>query len=256
MNSNDFTSADRIIASVVMTVDDADFKKGFSKGWYMSHVQQAFQDLCVSTRYLKVQQDVELPSLLQLQMPPEVFDIREIYLYNGTLCNPDKTQVVHWKRLFNNTANGTGYTARVKDDGSNPSDIFLPNQDRNSNNYLPSRSQNTYYYNVLNGLIMFSHSCASYPFVRVIYNGFGGAVGDEPIIPRFFERAIIDYVEERFYNAMKARNPRTFRILWGDAQERLTSFTGAWATAIKRIKTMDRAEKASMDEYISSMYHK
>jgi hypothetical protein len=164
--------------------------------------------------------------------------------------------MVYWKRLFNNTADGTGYTAQVKDDGSNGSDIYQPNQrvyTHNMQGYYGPK----YYYNVLNGLIMFSKECKGYEFVRIIYNGMGVENGDLPVIPRFFERAVVDYVEEKFYNAMKARDPRTYRPLWTDAYQKLNDFAnGSWNKARKRIKAMDSKEKASMEEYISSMYHK
>ena len=56
---------------------------------------------------------------------------------------------------------------------------------------------------------------------------------------------------------MKARQPRVFRILWQDAYNRLNDLrTGSWSKARKRISAMDSAEKESMEEYISSMYHK
>jgi hypothetical protein len=256
MTSNDYVSIEHLLAEVTATVNDTDYKKGFPKGWYISRIQDAMQELSFDTFWLKVQQDVEFPENCQIEMPKNVFNIREIYMYNGSLCNPQKTQMVYWKRLFNNTADGNGYTAQVKDDGSNGSDIYQPNQRVYTGNmqgfYGPK-----YYYNVINGLIMFSKECKGYEFVRIIYNGMGVENGDLPVIPRFFERAVVDYVEEKFYNAMKARDPRTYRPLWTDAYQKLNDFAnGSWNKARKRIKSMDSKEKASMEEYISSMYHK
>lgn len=256
MTSNDYVSIEHLLAEVTATVNDTDYKKGFPKGWYISRIQDAMQELSFDTFWLKVQQDVEMPENCQLEMPKNTFNIREIYLYNGSLCNPQKTQMVYWKRLFNNTASGDGYTAQVKDDGSNGSDIYQPNQRVYTGNmqgfYGPK-----YYYNVLNGLVMFSRECKGYSFVRIVYNGMGVENGDLPVIPRFFERAVVDYVEEKFYNAMKARDVRMYRPLWTDAYQKLNDLVnGSWNKAKKRIKAMDSKEKASMEEYISSMYHK
>ncbi len=256
MTSNDFVSIEHLLAEVTATVNDTDYKKGFPKGWYISRIQDAMQELSFDTFWLKVQQDVEMPDNCQIEMPKNTFNIREIYLYNGSLCNPNKTQVVYWKRLFNNTADGTGYTAQVKDDGSNGSDIYQPNQrvyTHNMQGYYGPK----YYYNVINGLIMFSKECKGFPFVRIVYNGMGVENGELPVIPRFFERAVVDYVEEKFYNAMKARDVRMYRPLWQDAFSKLNDLVnGSWNKAKKRIKAMDSKEKASMEEYISSMYHK
>ena len=256
MTSNDYVSIDHLLAELTATVNDTEYNKGFPKGWYVSRIQDAMQELSFDTFWLKVQQDEIFPENCQIEMPKNTFNIREIYMYNGSLCNPQKTQMVYWKRLFNNTADGNGYTAQVKDDGSNGSDIYQPNQRVYTNNmqgfYGPK-----YYYNVLNGLVMFSKECRGYEFVRIVYNGMGVENGELPIIPRFFERAVVDYVEERFYNAMKARDPRTYRPLWTDAYQKLNDFAnGSWNKARKRIKAMDSKEKASMEEYISSMYHK
>lgn len=255
MNANDFVSVEKIISEVTQTVDDKDFKNGFVKGWFVSRIHDALQELAFDTYYQKITRDFEMPDVLQIDMPENVFNLREVYVYNGELCNPKNTQVVYHKRLFNNMHKGDGYSARVKDDGSNASDVFQPNQRIfawNRQGFFGPK----YYYNVQNGLMMFSKECQSFPYVRVIFNGMGGVDGEKPVIPRFFQRAIVDYVEERYYNAMKSRNPRLFRSLWGDAQGRLDSYTGNWAKARKRVSSMDSAEKESMEEYISSMYHK
>jgi len=256
MTANDFVSVDHILADVTATVNDAEYKRGFSKGWYVSRIQDAMQELSFDTFWLKIQQDIEIPESCQIPMPKNVFNVREIYLYNGTICEPAGSQVVYWKRLFNNTSGGGGYTAKVKDDGSNPGDLFQPNQrtyNRNTNGMFGPK----YYYNVMNGLLMLSESCKGYANIRVVYNGMGVENGDMPVIPRFFERAVVDYVEERFYNAMKSRDPRTFRGLWNDSFSRLNDIrNGSWNKAKKRIKSMDSQEKESMEEYISSMYHK
>ena len=190
-------------------------------------------------------------------MPENVFNIREIYLYSGDFCNPKNTQVVYWKRLFDNSYSGDGYTAKVKDDGSNSADIYQPNQ-----RILQHNMQGFYgpkfYYNVGDDkTIMLSKECLSFPYLRIRFNGMGVPNGDLPTVPRFFERAVVDYVKLKFYDAMKSRDPKIYRALWGDAKDDLENLVnGSWNKARKRIKSMDSAEKESMEEYISSMYHK
>ena len=256
MTFNDFVSVDHLLAEITATINDTDYKKGFPKGWYISRIQDAMQELSFDTFWLTVQEDVEMPTNHQHEMPKNVFNIREIYGYTGTLCNPMRSQVIYWKRLFNNNYDGNGYTAQVKDDGSNGADIYQPNQRTYTGNmqgyYGPK-----FYYNVQNGLIMLSKETGMFPYLRIIYNGMGVENGDMPIIPRFFERAVVDYVEEKFYNAMKARDPRMYRPLWSDAYSKLNDLVnGSWNKARKRIKSMDSKQKDSMNEYISSMYHK
>jgi hypothetical protein len=255
MNANDFVSVEKIIAEVTQMVNDKEFKRGIPKGWYVSRVHDALQELAFDTFFFEETHHFELPENFQIKMPKDTFNIREIYVYNGSFCNPVNTQVVYFKRLFNNKFDGDGYSAKVKDDGSNSDDIFQPNQRLLRNNYQGFYGPK-YYYGVQNGLMMFSKDCAAYPYVRVVFNTMGGVDGSDPIIPRFFQRAIVDWVEERFYSAMKGRDARAYRGLWKDAYDKLQSYQGEWRKAVKRASAMDSSEKESMEEYISSMYHK
>ena len=256
MNANDFVDVDHLLAEITATVNDTDYKKGFPKGWYISRIQDALQELSIDTFWLTAIFDYEIPENFQIPIPENTSNLREIYAYQGSLCNPVKTQVVYWKRLFDNRYDGQGYTARVKDDGSNGADIFQPNQrtyTRNLQGYYGPK----YYYNIEEGLLMLSKDCQAFPYIRLKFNMMGSSIGDKPVVPRFFERAVVDYVKTKFYDAMKSRDPRMYRPLWVDAKGDLEDLThGSWNKAKKRIKTMDTSAKSSMEEYISSMYHK
>ncbi|MGB0975820.1 MAG: hypothetical protein ACPGSG_02490 [Prolixibacteraceae bacterium] len=256
MTSNDFVSVDHILAEVSTTVNDPEYNKGFSEGWYTSRIQDAMQELSFDTFWRKELLDYEIPEDCRIKLPTNVFNLREIYLYTGEICNPLKSQIVYWKRLFNNSYSGQGYTAQVKDDGSNGGDIYQPNQRIYTNNHQGYYGPK-YYYNIFEGVLMLSQECKGYPYIRLVFNSMGVENGNMPIIPRFFERAVVDYVKVKFYEAMKARDPRMYRPLWSDAKQDLENLTtGSWNKARKRIKSMDSREKASMEEYISSMYHK
>jgi len=253
MISADFCSVNHLLADITVTVDDMAFRKGFSKGWYTSRIQDALQELAIDTFYQKIQKDDVIPSTLQLKIPENCFNPREIYLYNGTLCNPTCTQNVYWKRLFNNNYEGQGYTAKVKDDGGNGNDPFVGSYNRERQRGYYGVSGAKYYANEQNGILMLSQDCAGYEFIRVIYNGMGVPIGDVPIVPRFFEQAVKDFVIVAFYKAMKTRHPRTYRTLWADAVNDLKI---SWNKARGRSKSMNSYELSSMNEYISSMWHK
>lgn len=257
MNANDFVTHNHIIASVAKTVDDEKFRKGFSKGWYTSQIQDALQELAFDTFYQEITLDYEIPKNLRLKLPPNIFNVREIYVYDGDgCCSPTNSQIVHWKSLFNNKGKN-GYTARVKDSetaGSNSSPFVADHFDWNHNGY---ERRVRYYANIQNGTLMLSSTCGSFSKIRIVCNGMGVEVGDIPIIPRFFEQAIKDWVIEKFYEAMKARDPRTYRSLWLDARDnRINLRTGSWKEARRRISSMDSWQKEDLNEYISSIYHK
>jgi hypothetical protein len=248
----DYVSMHHILSEASKTVNDEDFRNGFSQGWFISRIQDALQELAFDTYFQIITADYDFPKeRLAMEMPKNCFNIREIYLYNGGCCSPETSAVVYWKRLYNNNGKGAGYTARVKRSGEgNSTDPYQPTW--YNEGYWATRGR-LYFANIQNGLIMFGSESASFSKVRLVYNGMGGEIGDEPIIPRFFERAINDYVEEKYYNAMKSRDSRNYRALWSDAYMKLEK---SWRKAENRIKMMSTFEKASMDEYISGIYHK
>ena len=249
MNSNDFLTVNQILADLLINVDDEDFKKGFTKGFYVSKVQQALEELAFDTFYQEMTKDLDFPTeQLNMPLPTNCFNIREIYLFSGECCEPSNSVIVHWKRLYNNSQGGKFYTAKKKQ-GMNPDPFF--NTTGFSNNTTDAST--TYFANIQNGLLMFSSNSASYEKVRLVYNGMGGEIGDEPVIPRFLRQAVIDWSSEQFWRAMKAKNPR-LRPIWADIYNVLyDDRKGSWKRAQDRLKQMDTWEKDSMREYLGRM---
>ena len=248
MDSNDFVSVNHILAEALVNVNDVDLRNGFTKGWFVSRIQDALQEIAIDTFYQKITDDFDFPKdRLAIPIPENAFNIREMYLYNNDCCNPSGSVPVVWKRLFNNKGGASsGYTAKIKGSGN-------VNEARNP--FYPTHrgADNYYYANIQHGMIMFSSSCASYKKVRIVYNGMGVSIGDEPIIPRFFERYINDYVEEKYYSAMKPRDPRKYRGLWSDAYSKLERSS---EKAKIRVSSMNTFEKESLEEYIGNILAK
>ena len=246
MDSNDFVSPNHILAETLVNVNDQDLRNGFTKGWYISRMQDALQELAFDTFYQEITQDFDFPTnSLAIAMPKNAFNVRKIYVYNAECCSPQNSSVVYWKRNYDNDAgkNTHGYTARAKAH-RDPDNPFMPS----------FRGADRYHYaNIQNGIIMFSSSCSKFQKIRIVYNGMGVEIGDEPIIPRFFERYINQYIEERYYSAMKARDPRKWRILWADASA-MKDKEGEKARM--RIAAMNSFEKQSLEEYISNIVAK
>ena len=191
--------------------------------------------------------------------------MREIYVFNcgcdgdtdatNCSCFASSSQWVHWKRLFNNKAQGTSHTAKLKESQETSTDPTIGSTDP----FIPrTRTGGTLRYaNIQNGLIMFSSGTAGFNKVRLVYNGMGGEVGDEPIIPRWAKRAIVDYVAESFFSAKMAEDTRAFSPLWNKANLKLNDLrTGSWAKARRRVSRMSTWEKDAMDEYMASIIHK
>ncbi len=83
MNINDFVSVDHLLADILSTVDDEKLRRGLTKGWYVSRIQKALQELAFDTFFSEVTLDLTLNrDTLSMEMPEGIFNIREIYLYN------------------------------------------------------------------------------------------------------------------------------------------------------------------------------
>ncbi len=251
MNSADFVSMNQILSDVLMMTDDENLRKGITKGYYVSQMQQAIEELAFDTFFDEVTDDIkfdsEFSTRLNLEMPNNVFNIREMYLFNGACCTPESSVIVHWKRQFNNSQGGTAFTAKRVTGNRSQRDPIYPTD--NTNPEFPS--SNLYYANVQNGLIMFSSNCQGFTHLRLVYNGTGGAIGDEPIIPRFLRQAVIDFTVEKAYSVLKAKDSRKYRILWGDVAAKLNDpRNGTWVNAERRIKSLDTWARDEMKEWL------
>ena len=245
-----------VLADVLQFVDDAGLSKGFAYGWYRSQVQSAVEKLALHTYFDTKTADFVMPNIsLQDKLPTDCFNIREMYAWSGSCCKPENSAIIHFKRLYNNKPGGTNYTALRKDRGSQQADPFYQPYvyPVNFNGTTPGDAQGSsdlLYANVQNGLIMFSSSCQSWNNYRIVYNGMGGDIGEEPLIPRIIRETVVDMCVERCYRAMKARDPRKYRALWSDSYEHLYNRqTGTYWDALRIVKTFGTWGKQDYDTY-------
>jgi hypothetical protein len=245
MDSNDYLSVNHILAEVSMACGDKDFRNGFSKGWYVSRIQDALQEAALDTFYYKITDDFDIPANLNIAMPDNSFNIRMMIAYTGDCCVPSKSAVIHWKRNYNNKKKVDGALTRHQGTGkSNTSDPIIPST-RNVGNL--------YYAGIQDGHISFSPAVAQFDKVRITYNGMGVQVGDTPIIPRFFERAVNAYVRSQFWLAKLAEEPRKWRVNYTDA---VMQYEKHMEKAKLRVLSMNSFEKESLNEYLSNALHK
>jgi len=251
MQSNDFLSVDEILADVLLEVNDEEIRSGLKKGWYTSKIQQALEELSFDTFFDEVTLDLPFDKVkLSLEMPRNAFNVREIYLFNGDCCSPDSSVLVHYKRLYNNRGKGIGHTAKLKESGQNTLDPFFATRTHFVNR---GAGRNAHYANIVNGLIMLSSNAAGFDKIRLVFNGMSGAIGDEPVIPRFFRQAVMGFVVEAFWRFMKPRD-KSARLFWADADRKLNDpRQGTWRQAKMRITSMDQWKKQSLKEYLGRL---
>ena len=124
ISAENMISPEEILADVLKLAGDESFKDN-SKGYYYSLIQQALQELAFDTYFDQRTEFFDVPENLNLPMPMGAFNLREMYLYNGTECNFSTAQNVYWKRNYFTKGNGS----LSRDKGtSNSSDPFFQNR--------------------------------------------------------------------------------------------------------------------------------
>jgi len=204
MESNEKVTAYDIVAEVSMMLNDTDFKQGLSRGYYLNAVQRSFETLNIQTFMTAVTRDIPFPEKqLTMDMPDDAFNVREMYLHNGVCCQPGSDMaIVHWKRLYNNSQGGPGYTALKKEEQAND---YLYNP-WGIGTDMQFDGNPLYWGNIENGLIMFSSNCRKYKYVRIVYNSMGGKIGEEINIPRIVRECITLMTAKRVCTALMARD--------------------------------------------------
>jgi hypothetical protein len=251
-----------ILADVLLFVGDESFKDN-SEGYYMSLIQQALQELAFDTFFDVKTESFAVPSNLCLEMPKGMFNIRQMYLYNGPVCDISRSQNVYWKRDY--YTRGNGYLARDKWNNRDP---FYPRRNLldnsgNKNNSLRrvefnDSISNLFYYNIQNGLIMLSSNATAYENIAIEYNGTGGNIGDIPFIPMLYREAIKAWVLDSALKVKMARSEGAAFNKWQtlyavNNAELRRPFTGLWAEAEVRAKSMDSKAREDMKEYLGRL---
>ncbi len=236
----DNVSIQDILSHILPLCNDEELRNGFTKGYYISLIQRGLEELGYDTFYKLITEDIKFDPCFQLDVPCNMFNIREIYLFNGK-CSPESSVQVYWKRLFNNGKGGTNYTAKRRDVGNAADDPYEP---------MSFVDSNVYYANIQNGRIMFSSNCSGFEWVRLIGNGAGTAIGDDPVIPRFFRTALCDYVCEIFFRKKMAED-RAFSVDQQMYYDRLYNVrNGSWGKAEKRVKRLGTWQRDTVQEVL------
>lgn len=258
MNTGHYITPDEIIFNAAAMAGDKDFKV-MNKGFYISLIQDAFNELSISSYFAEQRADLDFPSeTLTLPLPEDCFNVKNIYIFNGDLCNIQNSRKVWWKRNY--YTKGNGFIANDK--GSNNRDPYYEKHSYlyNDKSYIrvdqKDRIDEALYYNIQMGNIMFSSSCRNAGTkVHIHYNGTGGSVIDAPIIPKMFKAAIADYVTEAALRFRMANEPSMARVWMGMQQlyeRRLDKegMNGSWHSAIMKVKRLNDSQKEELSEYL------
>src|ERR1700743_799345 len=241
-------------------IGDREYKV-LPKGFYISLIQKAFEDLAIDTFFDERRADFDFPAdTLTLPLPEGCFNIRNIYMYTGTHCDFVHTRKVYWKANY--YTEGKGYIANNK--GHNLRDPFYRNgfYGNVDNRYAGTNTHDRLFdpnrelfYGLQMGNIMFSSSCKTAGTkVHIHYNGTGCAIGEIPIIPIFLRTAIEDYVMcyALMFRIANDSAPRRWQALLNTYERRLDreGMGGSWHNAELRIKSLNQSQRDELALYL------
>ena len=107
-----FVSVNEILADVLKITNDSGFKIN-TRGWYISQVRQALQELSFDTFFDEKNEELIIPNDLRVDMPKGAFNLKQLFLFNGTKCNVGSNTPTVWYKQ-NYWTGGNGYLARDK----------------------------------------------------------------------------------------------------------------------------------------------
>lgn len=258
MNTNNYISPLVIASSAAIMVGDREFKV-LPIGFYNGLIQEAFERLALDTYFDEKRANIPLDGGLVYELPKDCFNVLNVYIFSGDICDITGSRKVYWKRNY--YTQGNGFIANDRG-GSNWPDPFYGNSTRGSHQYgsqLFIREDgrdvvNNLFYNFQMGNIMLSSSClGAGQKLHIHYNGTGCAIDEAPIIPVYLRTAMQDYVTEAALRAMIANtaDPRKWQSLWQVYDKRLNApYIGSWEKAEYTVKNLNSSQRSDLCEYL------
>lgn len=271
MESSEFISIEQILSDLVtLTNDEGYSRSGLDRGFYISRIHDAVTYFALETYYQTVVKDIinfDTDNNGVLNIPVNAFNIKEIYLFNGSGCNQhpegctcgndiDSADYVyvHWKRTLSHTKKTGLRTMKIRQNSSSTDPVFNPVYgERNfyGSNFVPS---NLYYFNLQSGKIILSENYSNYKNIRLVYNGMGSENCELPCIPRILKDGITDKAALDTFMYLKVRD-KSYRVDYLDIKERFYGNNrnkGSLKECKSRISMLDSAKRESLREYLGN----
>lgn len=242
-------SMDEILADVLVNVDDSATKM-MSKGWYISQMQQALEELSFDTFFNKLDSFEDLPKNLKLIPPKGMFNLIEVYGIMGDCDNIQSSTLIYYKKGLLVGKDGIGITSR--DNYRNENDPFHLRRGSFA-------TTNIHTVSMQNGILHFSSNCLAFDKIRLEYNGVLCNIGEVPTVPSFFRQAVKDWISVKALvvkckdTAGTAEYNHWYRMLQDTKAEKDHPFDGSWIKAERRAKSIDLKERRDMNIYLSKL---
>lgn len=260
-SEKDFISPDEILSDV-MSFTGEERLEGVTRGFIYSQMNKCLESLSYHTFFNEETKTFDMPASRIIDVPAMVFNIREMYGYNGTDCTIANSTNIYWKRNYYH--NGGDSVSRNKEDNHNDPFYSTTGFDRRINNSAPNdafedgygrTSNRLFYYGFQQGQLFFSPNSAMFSNILIKFNGIWKLDKNTPSIPRYFRQVITDWCVERVFRKKKVDNLQKYRILWSDAKIDLrgNGFSGSWYEAEQIVKRQGSKEREDLNEYLSRL---
>jgi hypothetical protein len=239
----DLVSLDEVVSSLSSRLGDRSFKI-MSKGFYKQIVQDALRELAFESFFDKRHEALPYPENNVLELPAGVFNIKEVYLFNGNECNIQTARRVYFKKDM--IVSGAGYFAKHTGN-PNMNDPFYKERTSGLGTQPICSMQN--------GMLMFAYS-GGYENILLVYNGTGGDLFKVPFIPEYLKQAIIVWSSfnlAEVYMANDKENFQLYRTIAASNEKKIYDLSGPWEEAKRRVKRANDKERQDFKEYMSRM---
>ena len=241
--SNGYVSPDEIFSEVTMMIGDEPAKE-LSYGFYMGSMQKALSELAFDTYFDQRAWSTPITDLT-LEMPNGLWNIEQVFVFNGDDCSASNMANVYQARGFTRYAKGT-----FKEQRGIMRDPLMESTTYHAGSLL--------FYNTLSPYIMLSDACAGYQNLMLRYRGMGCVIGEAPIIPAYLRQAVTDYCVFTALKVLKARGIAVAAGLLQDVKRDLYAGNGpmdpgSWLAAKRRVQTVDIKAKNDYAKYMSHL---
>ena len=262
-----YCSIKDILADVLVLIDDEGTDK-LNEKFYYRQCRQVIDDLNFTTFFNEVYQDLDIPTNLIALIPKNLWNIKEIYVYNAECqssscssssigaCAIEGAVKLYYKYNYITAGKGMGHTPTQYSHNRHNgwSDTF-------SGGVRYEKHHHPHWYNIQGGEIFLSDNCSAFNKMRIVANGLaGGSIDELQIIPPFVREAVVLKVSERACLAIKGKNiePQRYRQMWADIKVDLYTPKGkgqgsVWDEAIYRLRRKDDKETTDLKLYLSKM---
>jgi len=259
----DLVSPKEILSEVLMYTNETRFEN-VTRGFIISQMNKCMRALSYHTFFDERHGFIDMPQSGTIEVPSGVFNIKNIYIFNGEQCNVGvNAKNVYWKRNYftdNGRSEFSRNTSRTTNDPfyADNQHLGVLNDRRmsNSSSGTYSTSDNLFFYGESNGVIMFSPNCLNYSKIMIEFNGIWEIDETKATIPLVFQEVLVDWCTESVLRVKSFMLPN-LKAFHNDAVMRLgykpETFQGSWYKAKKLVTQMGSKSREDLKEYLTRL---